>query len=108
MAEIVHVTKDGYHVQAELRREWVWLPTVDLIYHILKEFCFLFRRTHVKLLFLSCGTEDPRYAGQLDLTEVLKQHQIRYQWYATPGVHEWKVWRHSLAELAQKLFQPTT
>jgi enterochelin esterase-like enzyme len=62
----------------------------------------------LRLLFLSCGTEDPRYAGQLDLVDVLKQHQIRYQWYATPGVHEWKVWRHSLAEFTQKLFQPTT
>jgi hypothetical protein len=29
------------------------------------------------LLFLSCGTEDPRYLGQLDLTDTLKQHGIR-------------------------------
>ena len=59
----------------------------------------------LKLLFLSCGTEDPRYPGQLDLADTLKQHQIRYMWYPTPGVHEWKVWRHALAEFAQKVFQ---
>jgi enterochelin esterase family protein len=59
----------------------------------------------LKLLFLSCGTEDPRYPGQLDLAAKLKQHNIRYVWYPSPGVHEWKVWRHALAEFAQRVFQ---
>jgi enterochelin esterase-like enzyme len=59
----------------------------------------------LKLLFLSCGTEDPRYPGQLDLADNLKLHNIRYVWYPSPGVHEWKVWRHALAEFAQKVFQ---
>lgn len=57
------------------------------------------------LLFLSCGTEDPRYIGQLDLADNLKRRGIRYVWYPTPGVHEWKVWRHALAEFAQRVFQ---
>jgi enterochelin esterase-like enzyme len=59
----------------------------------------------LKLLFLSCGTEDPRYIGQLDLAGTLKRHNIRYVWYPTPGVHEWKVWRHALSEFVQKVFQ---
>ena len=59
----------------------------------------------LKLLFLSCGTEDPRFPGQLDLADLLKQHKIKYSWYPTPGVHEWKVWRHALHEFAQKVFQ---
>ncbi len=59
----------------------------------------------LKLLFLSCGTQDPRYPGQLDLADTLKQHGIKFVWYPTPGVHEWKVWRHALAEFAQKVFQ---
>jgi len=58
----------------------------------------------LKLLFLSCGTEDPRFPGQLDLMDTLKQHKIRYAWFPTPGVHVWKVWRHALAEFAQRLF----
>jgi enterochelin esterase-like enzyme len=59
----------------------------------------------LKMLFLSCGTEDPRLPGQLDLTDTLKQHGIRYVWYSTPGAHEWKVWRHALFAFAQKVFQ---
>ena len=60
----------------------------------------------LKMLFLSCGTEDPRLPGQLDLTDALKkQHGIRYVWYSTPGAHEWKVWRHALFAFAQKVFQ---
>jgi enterochelin esterase-like enzyme len=35
----------------------------------------------------------------------LKQHKINCVWYPTPGVHEFKVWRHSLYEFAQQLFR---
>jgi enterochelin esterase-like enzyme len=59
----------------------------------------------VKLLFLSCGTEDPRYNGQLNLVDTLKEHGVHAEWFSTPGAHEWKVWRHSLAEFAQKAFR---
>ena len=59
----------------------------------------------LKLLFLSCGTEDPRYPGQLDLADKLKAHGIQYAWFPTPGVHEWKVWRHALATMAVRLFK---
>jgi enterochelin esterase family protein len=59
----------------------------------------------LKMLFLSCGTEDPRLPGQLDLMDTLKQHGIRYVWYPTPGAHEWKVWRHAFSEFAQRVFQ---
>jgi len=59
----------------------------------------------LRLLFLSCGTEDPRYQGQLDLKDALSKYKIRYEWYSTPGVHEWKVWRHSLREFLPRLFQ---
>jgi enterochelin esterase family protein len=59
----------------------------------------------LKLLFLSCGTGDPRIPGHLDLLDALKSKDIRYVWYPTAGAHEWKVWRHSLAEFLPKLFQ---
>ena len=59
----------------------------------------------LKLLFLSCGTEDPRIPGHMDLMDALKAKQVRYVWYPTPGAHEWKVWRHSLAEFLPKLFR---
>jgi enterochelin esterase family protein len=59
----------------------------------------------LKLLYLACGTEDPRINGQLNLVDELKAHQIRHVWYPTPGVHEWKVWRHALADFLQKTFR---
>ena len=59
----------------------------------------------LKLLFLSCGTEDPRIPGHMDLMDALKAKQVRYIWYPTAGAHEWKVWRHSLAEFLPKLFR---
>ena len=60
----------------------------------------------LRLLFLSCGTEDPRYPGQLRLHQSLQRHGIRHEWRTFPGAHEWKVWRHSLAALLPRLFQP--
>ena len=60
----------------------------------------------LRLLFLSCGTEDPRYPGQLRLHQTLQRHGIRHEWRTFPGAHEWKVWRHSLAALLPRLFQP--
>jgi enterochelin esterase-like enzyme len=59
----------------------------------------------VRLLFLSCGEEDPRMPGQLNLVDLLKEHGIKHVWYSTPGAHEWKVWRHSLAEFMMRAFR---
>jgi enterochelin esterase-like enzyme len=60
----------------------------------------------LKLLFLGCGTEDTRYPPHLKLGQLLDQNGIHYEFHGTPGEHEWKVWRHLLAELMPKLFQP--
>jgi enterochelin esterase-like enzyme len=62
----------------------------------------------LRLLFLSCGSEDPRYPGHLDLVDALNRYKIRHEWYSTPGAHEWKVWRHSLREFLPRLFQSST
>jgi enterochelin esterase-like enzyme len=58
-----------------------------------------------RLLFLSCGTEDPRYAGYVKLVDTLKQRGIAVEWFGTAGDHEWKVWRASLAQMLPKLFR---
>jgi enterochelin esterase-like enzyme len=60
------------------------------------------------LLFLSCGTEDPRYPGHLDLIDALTSNNLRHVWYSTAGAHEFKVWRHSLNEFLPRLFQSST
>jgi enterochelin esterase family protein len=58
------------------------------------------------LFFLGCGSDDPRMPGQLNLSDLLKQRGIRHEFRATPGGHEWKVWRHLLADLMERLFKP--
>ena len=58
----------------------------------------------LRLLFLGCGTEDPRYQVNLRLVDVFKRNQIRHEFHASPGDHEWKVFRHLLAEFMPKLF----
>jgi enterochelin esterase family protein len=60
----------------------------------------------LRLFYLSCGTDDPRFAGQQNLVDLLKQHDIRATFVSTPGGHEWKVWRHLLADFLVRIFRP--
>lgn len=57
------------------------------------------------MFFFSCGTEDPRITQLTKVTGELRSRKINLTFKTYPGVHEWKVWRHSLADLAPMLFQ---
>jgi enterochelin esterase family protein len=59
----------------------------------------------LKLFYMSCGTEDPRMPFQKKALEDFQNHRIKVTFAEFPGAHEWKVWRHSLADLAPKLFR---
>ena len=59
----------------------------------------------LKLFYMSCGTDDPRMPFQKKALADFESHGIKVTFAAFPGVHEWKVWRHSLADLAPKLFR---
>jgi enterochelin esterase family protein len=59
----------------------------------------------LKLFYMSCGTEDPRMPFQKKALDDFQGHKINVTFAAFPGAHEWKVWRHSLADLAPKLFR---
>ena len=59
----------------------------------------------LKLLFFSCGTEDNRIDGMKKVAEDLNSRKIPVVFKSYPGAHEWKVWRHSLADLAPLLFR---
>jgi len=59
----------------------------------------------LKLFYMSCGSEDPRMPFQKKALEDFLSHKINVTFAAFPGAHEWKVWRHSLADLAPKLFR---
>lgn len=59
----------------------------------------------LKLFYMSCGTEDPRLPFQKKALLDFQSHKIKVTFAEFPGAHEWKVWRHSLADLAPKLFR---
>jgi enterochelin esterase-like enzyme len=58
----------------------------------------------LKLLYFSCGEQDPRMPYQVKAAESLRAQKINLTFRSFPGVHEWKVWRHSLADMAPLLF----
>jgi enterochelin esterase family protein len=59
----------------------------------------------MRLLFFSCGTEDPRLPALQQLWLDLESKQIRFVSKTYSGEHEWRVWRHSLVDLAPILFR---
>ena len=59
----------------------------------------------LKLLYLACGTEDPRIDGHRELDKKLTKSKIRHEYHESPGGHEWQVWRTHLASFMQKLFK---
>ncbi|WP_321473882.1 alpha/beta hydrolase-fold protein [uncultured Paludibaculum sp.] len=59
----------------------------------------------LKLFYMSCGTEDPRMPFHKKALQDFQSHQIKVTFAEFPGAHEWKVWRHSLADLAPRLFR---
>jgi enterochelin esterase family protein len=59
----------------------------------------------LRLLFLSCGTEDPRITAMTQVADELRIRKINVTLKTYPGEHEWKVWRHSLADMAPMLFR---
>ena len=59
----------------------------------------------IKLFYMSCGSEDPRMPFQKKALEEFEKHGLKATFASFPGAHEWKVWRHSLADLAPKLFR---
>jgi enterochelin esterase family protein len=59
----------------------------------------------LKLFYFSVGTEDPRHPFQEKEVAELRSHKIELTYKTYPGVHEWKVWRDSLADMATMLFR---
>jgi len=59
----------------------------------------------LKLLWIGCGTDDPRYPGHLGIVDLLNKRGIKNEFHDTPGGHEWKVWRVELQGFMQKVFK---
>lgn len=59
----------------------------------------------IRLLWIGCGTDDPRIDGHKKLVSELSQKGIKHKVLNIPGGHEWKVWRIQLHEFLQQLFK---
>lgn len=59
----------------------------------------------LRLFFFACGTEDTRITYFTKAVEEMETRQIRLVYKRYPGGHEWRVWRHALADLAPLLFR---
>lgn len=59
----------------------------------------------LKLLWISCGTEDGLYQPNQNLIAWLKSDGMAPTAISTPGMHAWMVWRGNLSAFAPLLFQ---
>lgn len=59
----------------------------------------------LRLLWISCGTEDGLLNGNLKLIAWLKEKGLQPSAIQTPGMHVWMVWRDNLTNFAPLLFQ---
>ncbi len=58
----------------------------------------------LKLFWIGCGKDDPRYNGHLALVDLLNKRGIDNEFHDMPGGHEWHVWRVELEGFMQKIF----
>ena len=63
------------------------------------------KSSRLKLLYMSCGTEDPRMPFQKQTFEDLTKQGFKPVFMSFAGAHQWKVWRYSLNDFAPRLFR---
>jgi enterochelin esterase family protein len=61
--------------------------------------------SQLRLLWVSCGTEDRLIDTNRKFRAWLKSKGIEHTDIETPGAHTWMVWRRNLADFASLLFQ---
>lgn len=59
----------------------------------------------LKVLYISVGEQDQRIDATKKLIETFRSKGLNVVFASFPGGHEWQVWRKSLHDFAQKLFQ---
>lgn len=59
----------------------------------------------LKLLWIACGRDDFLLKRNEDFITLLKEKNLRHEWYLTQGDHSWPVWRTYLSEIAPRLFK---
>ena len=60
----------------------------------------------LRLLYVSCGTEDGLLASNEEFESWLTEHKIHFTHQEVPGyAHVWSLWRRNLVEVAPQLFR---
>ena len=59
----------------------------------------------LQLLWISCGTKDPRYEGHVSFVQDLKKYGVNCEFHDAAYGHEWEFWREQLYEFSQRLFK---
>jgi enterochelin esterase family protein len=59
----------------------------------------------LRLLWITCGTDDRLIEANRKLREWLKSKDIKHEGIETPGAHTWMVWRRNLSTFVPLLFQ---
>jgi len=59
----------------------------------------------LKVFYISVGEQDPRLEPTKKAVADFKAHGLNVQFNSFPGGHEWQVWRKSLHDFAQRIFQ---
>jgi len=57
------------------------------------------------LLYLSVGEQDERLEATQAAVATFRAHSLEVEFASFPGAHEWRVWRSSLHDFAQRLFE---
>jgi len=60
----------------------------------------------LKLLFISCGDNDPLIAFSSRTHDYLVKNAVPHIYYIEPGLHDFKVWKNGLYMFSQLLFKP--
>jgi enterochelin esterase family protein len=63
------------------------------------------KTANLRLLWVSCGTEDSLSEPNHKLADWLKSKEMPITYVETPGVHSWIVWQDNLIHFAPLLFQ---
>jgi enterochelin esterase-like enzyme len=61
--------------------------------------------SQIKLLWVSCGTEDTLFESVRQFSNQLSQHKVEHIWKVTGGAHAYPVWQRNLNDVAPMLFE---
>ncbi|WP_273299762.1 esterase [Zunongwangia profunda] len=59
---------------------------------------------NIDLLWISCGSKDPRFLGHKKFHSILNKHGIKNEFHQGSYGHEWQFWRSQLKDFSKQIF----